>query len=69
MVRSCIQSILKMFNSIMGMVGIAMILYALWLIKVWERQMGDFPFGGDSSDYPAPWYASFTYLSIFIFGK
>ncbi|ESR60584.1 hypothetical protein CICLE_v10018057mg, partial [Citrus x clementina] len=38
-VRSCIQSLLKMVNSVIGMVGIAMIMYALWLLRVWQRQM------------------------------
>lgn len=61
MVRSCIQSLLKIVNSVIGMVGIAMILYALWLIWVWQRQMDDFPF---SDDDPAPWYASLIYLGI-----
>ncbi|GAY57944.1 hypothetical protein CUMW_183330 [Citrus unshiu] len=52
-VRSCIQSLLKMVNSVIGMVGIAMIMYALWLIRVWQRQMDDFPLGDDD---PVPWF-------------
>lgn len=58
-VRSCIQSLLKMVNSVIGMVGIAMMLHALWLIWVWQRQVDDFPLGDDD---PAPWYASLIYL-------
>ncbi|KAL5581798.1 hypothetical protein UlMin_014240 [Ulmus minor] len=54
MVRSCFQSILKLVNSLVGMVGIAIIMYSLWLIRAWQRQMGELPFG--ESDYPAPWF-------------
>ncbi|PON87830.1 hypothetical protein TorRG33x02_163750 [Trema orientale] len=62
MVKSCIQSILKLVNSVMGMLGIAMILYALWLIRVWQRKMDDhFPFG--DSDNPAPWFI-YTFLGL-----
>ncbi|OMP07195.1 Tetraspanin/Peripherin [Corchorus olitorius] len=53
-VRSCIQSILKLVNSIIGMVGMAMIMYSIWLIRVWQRETGDSPF--DASDYAAPWF-------------
>ncbi|TXG55186.1 hypothetical protein EZV62_020442 [Acer yangbiense] len=52
MIRSCMQSLLKMVNSVIGMVGLAMILYALWLIRVWEIHMGHFPSAGD---HPVPW--------------
>ncbi|RVX09313.1 Tetraspanin-19 [Vitis vinifera] len=42
------QSILKLVNSIIGMVGIAMVMYALWMIRVWNRHMDDY-------DSRAPW--------------
>ncbi|XP_022748893.1 tetraspanin-19-like [Durio zibethinus] len=60
-VRNCIQSILKLVNSIIGMVGMATILYVIWLIRVWEREVGDLPFEG--SDYPAPWFI-YTFLGL-----
>lgn len=60
-VRSCIQSMLKMVNSIIGMVGMAMILYAMWLIRVWQRHMGGSPFM--SPDSPAPWFI-YTFLGL-----
>lgn len=63
-VKSCIQSLLKMVNSVMGMVGIAVVLYAMWLIWVWQKQMGESPFG-DDTDGSAPWYVSFVYLDLF----
>ncbi|XWS54199.1 hypothetical protein CRYUN_Cryun10bG0068900 [Craigia yunnanensis] len=43
------------------MVGMAMILYAIWLIRVWEREIGDLPFEG--SDYASPWFM-YTFLGI-----
>lgn len=64
-VRSCIQSLLKMVNSVIGMVGIAMIMYALWLLRVWQRQMVDFPIGDDD---PVPWCASLVYSEILLCG-
>nr|XP_043639778.1 tetraspanin-19 [Erigeron canadensis] len=34
-VRSCMKSSLKLVNSLFGMCGIAMIVYAAWMIKIW----------------------------------
>lgn len=67
-VRSCVQSILKLVNSLIAMVGLAMVLYALWMIKVWHRHMDELFFGG--SDYPTPWYALFLLFlfSLILFG-
>ncbi|KAM3697399.1 hypothetical protein ACJW31_06G109100 [Castanea mollissima] len=62
LVRSCMQSILKLVNSLIGMVGMAMILYALWMIRVWQRHTADLPFGG-GSDYPVPWFI-YTFLGL-----
>lgn len=56
MLRSCIQSFLKLVNSFIGMFGIAMIIYALWMIRVWQRQM-------DDSDHPIPWFI-YTMLGL-----
>ncbi|XP_044465382.1 tetraspanin-19-like [Mangifera indica] len=61
-VKSCIQSLLKMVNSVMGMVGIAVVLYAMWLIWVWQKQMGESPFG-DDTDGSAPWFI-YTFLGL-----
>ncbi|XP_040370015.1 tetraspanin-19 isoform X2 [Rosa chinensis] len=55
MARSCVQSILKLVNSVNGMVGLAMVLYSLWLIRAWHKSMADLPF--EDSDYPTiPWF-------------
>ncbi|KAH0651101.1 hypothetical protein MTR67_032607 [Solanum verrucosum] len=56
MARSCMQSLLKVVNSVIGMVGIAMILYALWMFRVWHKQMGPYPPPFFGPDAPAPWF-------------
>ncbi|KAF8391366.1 hypothetical protein HHK36_023670 [Tetracentron sinense] len=53
-VRRCLQSLLKLLNSIIGMTGMAMILYALWMIRVWQRNMDMSSFG--DSNPPFPWF-------------
>ncbi|WJX43706.1 Tetraspanin-19, variant 2 [Trifolium repens] len=55
MLRSCIQSLLKLVNSVIGMAGLAMILYSAWMIRVWQRKMDDLPFS-HHPDYPPPWF-------------
>ncbi|KAF9589503.1 hypothetical protein IFM89_025050, partial [Coptis chinensis] len=57
--RTCLQSILKLVNAIIGMVGMALIIYALWLIRVWQRHMDGF--SRDSPHSPIPW---FIYASL-----
>ncbi|XP_031268317.1 tetraspanin-19-like isoform X2 [Pistacia vera] len=59
--RTCIQSFLKAVNLVMGMVGIAMILYGLWMIRVWQRDMEDSSFEDFNST--APWFI-YTFLGI-----
>ncbi|EPS69019.1 hypothetical protein M569_05751, partial [Genlisea aurea] len=49
LMRNCIQSLLKTVNIGIGMVGIAMIVYSLWMLRVWLRQL-------DSSQGPIPWF-------------
>lgn len=51
---------LKMFNSIIGMAGIAMVLYSLWMIHVWHKQTGHSPF---DDDYPVPWFI-YSFLGL-----
>ncbi|XP_021717378.1 tetraspanin-19 isoform X2 [Chenopodium quinoa] len=61
LIRSFFQSLMKMFNAIVGMAGIAMVIYSLWMIRVWQKQTGQSPF--DDSDYPVPWFI-YTFLGL-----
>lgn len=36
-VKSCLQSLLKIVNSSFGIAGLAMIMYALWMVRVCQR--------------------------------
>ncbi|KAL0311528.1 UNVERIFIED_CONTAM: Tetraspanin-19 [Sesamum angustifolium] len=47
--RSCFQSLLKLVNSGLGMVGIAMIIYSLWMLRVWLRHP-------ESAEASIPWF-------------
>ncbi|KAL3754606.1 hypothetical protein ACJRO7_001798 [Eucalyptus globulus] len=58
-VRSCMQSVLKLVNSVIGMVGISMVLYSVWMLRVWTRHMSDF----DHPAQPAPWFI-YTFLCL-----
>ncbi|KAF3451496.1 hypothetical protein FNV43_RR07591 [Rhamnella rubrinervis] len=49
--RTCLQSFLKVVNSTFGILGIAMILYGLWMVRVWLRDME----GHDLKPTP-PWF-------------
>lgn len=59
MCRSFTQSLVKVVNSGMTMVGFAMILYGLWMLRVWHIQLGPPPY----PDLPAPWFI-YTFLGI-----
>ncbi|KAJ1694473.1 hypothetical protein LUZ63_011171 [Rhynchospora breviuscula] len=59
MARSCLQSVLKLVNSVIGLAGMGMILYSLWMIRVWLKQIG-------SSDSHLPWFIiTFLILGVF----
>ncbi|KAL2937712.1 Tetraspanin-19 [Bienertia sinuspersici] len=61
LIRSFFQSLMKFFNAIVGMTGIAMVIYSLWMIRVWNKQTGQFPF--EDSDYSFPWFI-YTFLGL-----
>ncbi|KAF7145212.1 hypothetical protein RHSIM_Rhsim04G0067900 [Rhododendron simsii] len=63
MLRCCMQSLLKLVNSVVGMTGIAMILYGLWMIRDWQRHMDDGPSPFVGPDTPAPWFM-YTFLAL-----
>jgi hypothetical protein len=61
---TCLRSLLKFVNSIMGILGIAMILYGLWMIRVWQRDMDGSPYVDFNSS--SPWYKLFIiFLKFF----
>lgn len=47
---------LKLVNSVLGMVGIAMIIYSLWMFRVWLRT-------DESDSVPVPWFI-YTILGL-----
>ncbi|XP_042428244.1 tetraspanin-19-like [Zingiber officinale] len=52
-VRSCLQSMLKMVNSVIGLLGMGMIMYSMWMFRSWYKQFDGFPSSFDSSP---PWF-------------
>lgn len=50
--RICFQSLLKVVNSGIGIVGIALIVYALWMFMVWQRHLAS----DSAPNAPIPWY-------------
>lgn len=59
--RTCLRSILKIVNSTLGLVGIAMILYGFWMLRVLQRDMESPSF--DDFDSTALWFI-YAFLSI-----
>ena len=52
-VRSCVQTALKAVNSVVGLAGMAVILYALWMLRAWYREVADL-----DQRLPVPWSAT-----------
>ncbi|CAA6655662.1 unnamed protein product [Spirodela intermedia] len=42
MAKVCLQSVLKLVNSVIGMIGIGMILYSMWMLRAWYKQIHGF---------------------------
>lgn len=55
--RVCLQATLKAVNSVLGFAGMGMILYSLWLIRVWYRN------GVPDSGSASPWFM-YTILGL-----
>ncbi|XP_052183816.1 tetraspanin-19-like isoform X2 [Diospyros lotus] len=53
-VKGCLQLLLKLVNSTLGLVGHAMILYSIWMVRVWQRDMEDSSFS--FSNLSLPWF-------------
>ncbi|WOL05854.1 tetraspanin-19 isoform X1 [Canna indica] len=54
-VRSCLQSVLKLVNSVGGLVGVGLILYSFWMMRVWYREI--------HADPTRPWFI-YTFLGL-----
>ncbi|XP_021825861.1 tetraspanin-19-like isoform X2 [Prunus avium] len=65
--RICLQSLLKLVNSVLGMVGIAMVLYGLWMVRVWLRDMDSSSVDQyNAAAAAAPWFIC-TFLGAGVF--
>ncbi|XP_027111772.1 tetraspanin-19-like [Coffea arabica] len=55
--KRCLQVTLKVLNAAMGLLGIAMIIYGIWMIRVWERDIDNSSSVADDDDdaYALPW--------------
>ncbi|PON36781.1 Tetraspanin [Parasponia andersonii] len=58
--KTCLKSFLKVVNSTLGIIGIAMILYGLWMIRVWQRDMEEYS-SFDDFISTTPWFI-YTFL-------
>ncbi|OAY26167.1 tetraspanin-19 [Manihot esculenta] len=58
-----LRSILKMVNSVMGILGIAMVLYGFWMVRVWQRDIEEASSSAYGYDSTAPWFI-YSFLSI-----
>ncbi|KAK1388898.1 Tetraspanin-19 [Heracleum sosnowskyi] len=54
--RSCVKSLLKHANSLIGMFAIATILYALWMLTSWHRDV-------HADNHPLPWFI-YTFFAL-----
>ncbi|EEF43255.1 conserved hypothetical protein [Ricinus communis] len=66
--KTLLRSILKMLNSVMAIVGIAMILYGLWMVRVWQRDMEESS-SSDTYDSSALWYIHYDSSALFSSGS
>jgi hypothetical protein len=48
-----VQTALKAVNSVVGLAGMAVILYALWMLRAWYREVNDL-----DQRFPVPWSAT-----------
>ncbi|OAY81055.1 Tetraspanin-19 [Ananas comosus] len=62
LMRCCLQSILKLVNSVIGMVGIGMVLYSLWMIRVYYKHPNV-----HWTDHSPPWFICVSLgLGVFV---
>ncbi|KAL6651782.1 hypothetical protein ACP70R_010707 [Stipagrostis hirtigluma subsp. patula] len=61
LLRSFVQTALKAVNSVVGLAGMAVILYALWMLRAWYREAAEL-----RDHLPVPWFI-YTFLGLGIF--
>ncbi|KAJ8545542.1 hypothetical protein K7X08_018125 [Anisodus acutangulus] len=52
LVKSCLQLSLKIANITIGFMGIAMLIYGIWMIRVWQRDAANSPTSPDYAQFP-----------------
>ncbi|CAM8991547.1 unnamed protein product [Rhodiola kirilowii] len=54
--KNSLKLFLKLVNAVFGAIGLFFLVFGLWLLRVWQREVAD----GSTSSYPVPWvvYAS-----------
>ncbi|XP_015065873.1 tetraspanin-19-like [Solanum pennellii] len=52
LVKSCLQLSLKITNITIGFMGIAMLIYGVWMIRVWQRDAANSPSSPDYAQFP-----------------
>ncbi|RRT58862.1 hypothetical protein B296_00034093 [Ensete ventricosum] len=57
--RSCLKSVLKLVNSVMGLAGMGVILYSLWMLRSWHKHIDGSSFAGPVSS--PPWFVCLAY--------
>ncbi|URD84455.1 Tetraspanin family [Musa troglodytarum] len=60
--RSCLQSVLKLVNSVMGLAGMGVILYSLWMLRSWYKHIDGSSFAGPVSS--PPWFVSLILVDV-----
>ncbi|KAJ8549581.1 hypothetical protein K7X08_033288 [Anisodus acutangulus] len=52
LVKSCLQLSLKIANITIGFMGIAMLIYGIWMIRVWQSDAVNSPTSSDYAQFP-----------------
>ncbi|CAL9116192.1 unnamed protein product [Musa textilis] len=61
--RCLLNHALRVANLVVNLCGMAMIIYSLWLLKIWNRGVADL--AATASSFPTPWYAFiYTLLGV-----
>ncbi|KAL9671561.1 hypothetical protein QQ045_009130 [Rhodiola kirilowii] len=49
--KNSLKLFLKLVNAVFGAIGLFFLVFGLWLLRVWQREVAD----GSTSSYPVPW--------------